>query len=96
MSAADEMTPRMTWEVKQMFEELHYDGGHLMLKRLEELLQPIKDAQFLKLTKEFYSLKTVDFSSMSEFLTHVNVLSEKFIATKVRLTEDKQLIKSIV
>ena len=92
MRAADEMTPRIAWEVKQMLEEFHYDDGYLMLKKLEELLQPITDAQFMRLTKEFYSLKAADFSSMSEFLAHVKVLNGKIIATKVRLTEDKQLI----
>ena len=92
MKAADEMTPRISLEVKQMLDDSHYNDGLLMMKRLEELLQPMRDAQFITLTRELYSLKAVDFSSMTDFLKHVNVLDEKILATRVQLTRDKQLI----
>ena len=92
MEAADEMTPRISLEVKQMLETSHFNNGYLMLSRLYELLQPVGDAQFMRLMKEFYSLKTSDFSNMSEFLTHVKVLMEKIAATNVDFTADKQVL----
>ena len=92
MQAADEMTPRISLEVKQMLEASHYDNGYLMLGRLYQLLQPVGDAQFMRLTKEFYSLKMDTFKDMSEFLTHIKILMEKINATQMPFTQDKQLI----
>ena len=79
MKAADEMTPRISLEVKQMLNDSHHDDGRLMMKRLEERLQPMRDAQFMKLMKELYSLKAVDFRSMSDLLAHMDVLHEKVL-----------------
>ncbi len=53
-----------------------------MLRHLETLLQSSTDAEFMRLTKEYY---TADFKSTGDMLTHIKLLEERIDATKVTL-----------
>ena len=92
MKAIDQMTSKMSTNVKLILENHYYNDDRTMWKRLQKLLQSMKDVQFMRLMKKFYSLKVENFSSMIDFLTHVKMLNEKIKTTKVELTENKQLI----
>ena len=92
MQTTDEMTSRISLEIKQMFEVFHFDNDYLMLERLYELLQFMKNAQFMRLTKKFYSLKMKKFNNMSKFLTHIKILMKKINVTKMSFIQNKQLI----
>ena len=92
MKAVDEMTSRISLKIKQMLEAFHFNNDYLMLERLYELLQLVKDAQFMRLMKKFYSLKIDDFNNMTEFLTHVKILMKKITAIEVNFTTDKQIL----
>ena len=92
MQAIDEMTSRISLKIKQMLEASHFDNDYLMLEKLYELLQLVEDAQFMRLSKKFYSLKMMNFKNMSEFLTHIKILMKKINVTKMSFTQDKQLI----
>ncbi len=57
--------------------------------------QPTGDGEFMRLTKELYTLKYTDFVSMTEYLTIVKTLQERIAATDVVLTPDKQTILAL-
>ena len=92
MKAANRMTSTINHDVKQELEKIHYDNGYLMLQRLKQVLEPERDAQFMRLTKKYYSLQADGFSNMNEFLLHVKLLKERIAATKVELIRDKRTI----
>jgi len=90
--AADLMTPTITPAVKKKLTEVEFNDGQKMLARLSTILQPATDLQFMRLTKEYYTLNWNDFKSAAAFLDHVKVLEERIDATKVELTPDKRTI----
>lgn len=96
MKAADVMTPRISSIVKQRLESKHFDDGFAMMTRLHELLQPSGDAQFMRLIKQFYSIKSIEYKDMTSYLTEIKTLDEQITATKVELTRDKRIIIAIV
>ncbi len=61
-----------------------------MLRHLETLLQPSTDAEFMPLTKEYYTLLSADFKSTGDMLTHIKLLEERIDATQVTLDSDKR------
>ena len=75
-----------------MLKKFHFDNDYIMLKRLHQLLQFVENAQFMRFTKKFYSLKIIEFKNMIEFFTHVKILNEKIAITKVNFTRNKQMI----
>ena len=63
-----------------------------MLSRLQVLLQPSESSEFIRLSKEYYSLQFKAFKSISDYLTHIKVLEEKIDVTKVILDTDNRTI----
>lgn len=92
MDAADIMTLTITNSIKQKLKAEEFNNGYLMLQRLITLLQPTGETQFLRLTRELYTLRYSDFKDVSEFLTRVKVLEEQIAATKVEMTDDKRTL----
>jgi len=90
--AADAMTPTISVGVKQKLIKEDFNDGYKMLRRLEALLQPSTDAEFMRLTKEYYTLSSADFKSTGDMLTHIKLLEERIDATKVTLDSDKRTI----
>jgi hypothetical protein len=90
--AADAMTPTISVDVKQKLIEEDFNDGYKMLRHLEALLQPSIDAEFMRLTKEYYTLSSIDFKSTGNMLTHIKLLEERIDATKVTLDSDKRTI----
>lgn len=90
--AADFMTPTISPAVKRKLTEAEFDNGYLMISRLTSLLQPKGDAQFMRLTREYYTLSASTFKDIPEFLTHIKVLEEQIDATNVEMTGDKRTL----
>lgn len=90
--AADLMTPTISPGVQQKLTEAEFNDGYLMLTRLRILLQLTGFSEFMRLSKEYYTLQFKQFRSMSECLTHVKVLEEKIDATKITLNTDNRTI----
>ena len=90
--AADLMTPTVSSGVKQRLTEAEFNDGYLMLTRLRELLQPTGSSEFMRLSKEYYTLKCSSFKSIPEYLTHIKVLEERIDASKVVMNEDNRTI----
>ena len=89
---ADLMTPTITRTVKKKLTETEFNNGYLMLSRLHVLLQPSGFSEFMRLSKEYYTLQFKGFKSISEYLTHIKVLEEKIDATKITLDADNRTI----
>lgn len=89
---ADYMTPTIGSKMKNKLKDEHFNNSYKMLLRIKEELEPTGDAQFMRLTKEYYSLNIKDYKDMSEFLDKVKKLEEQIDATKVNLTGDKRTI----
>lgn len=90
--AADVMTPTVSDPVKALLTALEFDCKFLIWARLATHFQPKGDGEFIRLTKEYYTLKLTDFETISAYLTHIKQLEERIAATKVVLTPDKQTI----
>lgn len=95
MEAADTLVPTISTSVKQRLSESHFDNGYLLLSRLRELLQPIGDIQFMRLTRELYSLQLGHDETPSELLTRLKILEEHIDATKMELTADKRTLLAL-
>ena len=63
-----------------------------MISHITALYRSIGDGEFMRLTKELYTLKYTDFETMFDYLTRVKLLEERITATNVVLTPDKQMI----
>ena len=92
IEAADLMTPTITAPIQAKLTENEFNDGYKMYKRLKELLQPSGETQFMRLTREYYTLNYRDYKDVSEFLDHVKHLEEQISATDVEMTPDKQTL----
>ena len=90
--AADNMTPTISPAVKQKLGEAEFNDGYVMLTKITALYQSKGEAEFMRLTKEYYTIDYHKFGSMSEYLTHIKLLEERIRSTKVTLDDDKQTL----
>ncbi|KAF6231597.1 hypothetical protein HO173_010129 [Letharia columbiana] len=90
--AADLMTPTISPGVQQKLTEAEFNDGYLMLTRLRTILQPTGFSEFMRLSKEYYTLQFKAFKTIPEYLTHIKVLEEKIDATKVTLDTNNRTI----
>ena len=90
--AADLITPTISRTVKKKLTEAEFDDGYRMLSRLQTLLQPSGSSEFMRLSKEYYSLQFKSFKSVPEYLTHIKILEEKIDTTKVILDTNNRTI----
>ncbi len=90
--AADLMTPTISPGIQQKLTEAEFNDGYLMLTALQTSLQPIGSSEFMRLSKEYYTLQFKAFKTVSEYLTHIKVLEEKIDATKVTFDTNNRTI----
>ncbi len=90
--AADVMTPTISPGIQLKLTEAEFNDGYLMLTRLRILLQPTGFSEFIRLSKQYYTVKFGSFKTISEYLTHIKVLEEKIAATKVILDTNNRTI----
>ena len=90
--SADIMTPTISPGMQLKLSEPDYNNGYLMLVKLRIELQPGGDSEFIRLSKEYYTLQFKTFKSVPEYLTRIKVLEEKIDATKVVLDTNSRTI----
>ena len=90
--AADVMTPTISGPVKQRLAAAEFNCGFKMMSHLTELYRPAGDDEFMRLTRQYYTVKYNNFESVSDYITHIKLLEERIAATNVILTTDKQTI----
>ena len=90
--AADFMTPTISPAVKRKLTEAEFNNGYQMITRLTALLAPKGEAQFMRLSREYYTLQLSHFKDIPELLTRIKELEEQIDATKVEMTGDKRTI----
>ncbi|KAI4164412.1 MAG: hypothetical protein LQ342_002059 [Letrouitia transgressa] len=104
MEAADYLTPLISTSIKQRLREEHFDDGYALLTRVKELLLPLGETQFMRLTRELYTLKYDDFvkegakeyrTASVNLITHIKLLEERIDSTKVELTNDKRSLLAL-
>ena len=86
---ADLMTPTITAPIQAKLAEEEFNNRYKMYKRLKELLQPSGKTQFMRLTREYYTLNYRNYKDVFEFLDHVKSLEEQIDATNIKMTPDK-------
>ncbi len=89
---ADVMTLTISVDVKQKLIKEDFNDDYKMLRHLEVLLQSSTDAKFMRLTKKYYTLSSIDFKSTKNMLTHIKLLKKRINAIKVTLDSDKRTI----
>ena len=75
------MTSTISLEVKQRLIEVEFNDDFLMLRHLRELLQLTRLSEFMRLSKEYYTLRFKLFKFVTEYLTQIKILEEKIDAT---------------
>ena len=90
--SADIMTLTISPGVQQKLTESEFNDGYLMLTRLRTLLQPTGPSEFMRLSKEYYTLQFKAFKTVSEYLTKIKTLEEKIDASKVILDANNRTI----
>lgn len=90
--AVDEMTLTISDIVKAKLQADAYDNGFLMMTQLANLYASKGDAEFMRLTREYYSLRFEDFDSMTSYLTQIKTLEERIRNTQMTLDDDKQTL----
>ena len=78
--------------MKNKLKNEHFNNSYKMLLKIKEELKLIDDAQFMKFTKNYYSLNIKDFKNMSKFLNKIKKLKKQIDVTKVKLIDDKRTI----
>ncbi len=86
------MTSTLFAEIKRKLTEKDFNNGYKMLTKLSRLLQPDEDAQFMRLTCEYYTLQFNDNESLSDFLTHVKILEECIDSINVQMNNNKRTL----
>ena len=90
--AADAMTPTISGLVKQRLTQDDFNCGLKMMTYITDLYRPTGDGEFIRLTKEYYTLKYHKFETVTDYITLIKSLEEHVHATNVILTPDKQTI----
>lgn len=86
------MTFTISVDVKQKLIKEDFNDDYKMLRHLEILLQSSTDAKFMRLTKKYYTLSSIDFKSTRDMLIHIKLLKKRINAIKVTLDSDKCMI----
>ncbi|CAD6588630.1 MAG: hypothetical protein ASARMPREDX12_003396 [Alectoria sarmentosa] len=90
--ATNVMTPTIGAPVKQRLAADEFNCGFKMMSHLTDLYRPAGDEEFMRLIKQYYTVKYTNFESVTDFITHIMLLEEPIAATNVILTTDKQTI----
>ena len=77
MEAADLMTPTTSGSVKQKLQVGASDSGFIMITQLIDTYAPKGKAEFMRLTREYYSLRFADYDSITTYLTKIKTLEER-------------------
>ena len=86
------MIPTISPGVQLKLTEVEFNDGFLMLTKLRIELQPLGSSEFIRLSKEYYTLQFKAFKLISEYLTRIKVLEEKIDATKMVLDTNNRTI----
>ena len=90
--AADTMVLTISSSIMQKLTETELNDGYLLLQRIKAILQPTGEAQFMRLSKELYTLQFKDFKTVDDYLTRIKTLEEQIDATKIKLEGDKRTL----
>lgn len=60
------------------------------MTKLAAYFRPTGDVEFLRLTKELYTVKYDQFNSISDYHTHIKILKERISETNVKMTDDME------
>ncbi|KAL8640963.1 MAG: hypothetical protein Q9226_008686, partial [Calogaya cf. arnoldii] len=82
--------------IQQKLSESHFNDAYLLFARLKELLQPVGEAQFIRLQRKLYTLDTRSFESSSELLDKIKSLEDQIDSTKIHLTADKRSLLALI
>lgn len=86
------MIPTINDPVKTKLQTDAFDNGFLMMIQLINFYAPKGEAEFMRLTREYYSLRYEDFDSMTSYLTQIKTLEERIRNINVTLDNDKQTL----
>ena len=69
-----------------------FDNGFIITQQLVALYAPKGDAEFMRLTREYYIIRYDDFNSITSYLTQIKTLEERIRNTNVTLDDDKRTL----
>lgn len=77
MEAADFMTPTVSDSIKQKVQTNALNNGFLMMNQLTDICAAKGEAEFMRLTREYYSLNFDEYDSITAYLTKIETLEER-------------------
>jgi len=96
LKAIDEIVLTLSKGIKQKLIEAEFNNGYLMLLRLRFLFCPLGNTEFIRLSKEYFTLLYNTFLNISTYLTYIKVLEEKIDATKVDFEKNRTILYLII
>ena len=90
--AADLITPTISPGIQLKLTEAEFNNGYLILIKLRIELQPGGDSEFIRLSKEYYTLQFKLFKLVPEYLTRIKVLEVKINSTKITLDSNNRTV----
>ena len=63
-----------------------------MMNQLTVIYAPKGDAEFMRLTREYYSLKYEEYDCITSYLTKIKTLEERIRSTNIILDDNKQTL----
>jgi len=90
--AADFITPSLASTVKAKLTDTEFNNAYEMMKKICTEYRPTGEAEFMRLSREYYTLSYDGTSSMSDFLTRVKLLEERIDSTNVTLDNDRRTL----
>ena len=78
--------------VKIKFQIDAYDNGFLMMIQLINLYAPKGEVEFMRLIREYYTLRYEEFDFMTSYLTQIKIFEKRIRNTNVTLDNDKQTL----
>lgn len=90
--AADYITPTLAASVKAKLTDAEFNNGYKMMQKIKEEHRPTGESEFMRLSRQYYTLTYDGTSNMSDFLTQVKLLEERIDATSVKLDNDRRTL----
>lgn len=78
--------------MKKKLQAIAFNCGFLITTQLTAIYTLKEDIEFIRLTREYYSLRYKNFDFITYYLTYIKSLKERIRETNVILDDDKQIL----
>ena len=86
------MIPTVSDSVKQNLQTNAFNNGFLMTDQWTNFYAPKEEVEFMRLTREYYSLRYDEYDSATAYLIKIKTMEERIRDINMVLDRDKQTL----